>query len=54
MHVLVHEADIQDQEGGKLLCTPLQGRFPRLKLIWVESAYKKGGLVEWVKAQFGS
>lgn len=53
MHVLVHEADIQDQEGGKLLLVPLQGRFPRLKLIWVDSAYKKGDFIEWVKAQFG-
>jgi putative transposase len=53
MHVLVHEADIQDHEGGKLLLVPLQGRFPRLKLIWVDSAYKKGDFVEWVKAQFG-
>ena len=53
MHVLVHTADIQDHEGGKLLLAPLQGRFPRLKLIWVDSAYKKGDFVEWVKAQFG-
>ena len=53
MQVLVHEADLQDHEGGKLLLVPLQGRFPRLKLIWVDSAYKKGDFVEWVKAQFG-
>ena len=53
MHVLVHEADLQDHEGGKLLLVPLQGRFPRLKLIWVDSAYKKGDFVEWVKAEFG-
>ena len=38
MHVLVHAADLQDHEGGKLLLVPLQGRFPRLKLIWAESA----------------
>ena len=53
MHVLVHEADIQDHEGGKLLLVPLKRRFPRLKLIWADSAYKKGDFVEWVKAQFG-
>lgn len=53
MQVLVHAADIQDHEGGKLLLVPLQGRFPRLKRIWVDSAYKKGDFVEWVKAQFG-
>ena len=53
MHVLVHEANIQDHEGGKLLLAPLKGRFPRLKLIWADSAYKKGDFVEWVKAQCG-
>jgi putative transposase len=53
MHVLVHEANIQDHEGGKLLLAPLKGRFLRLKRIWADSAYKKGDFVEWVKAQFG-
>ena len=43
LQVLVHEADIQDYAGGKLLLEPLGGCFPRLKLIWVDSAYKKGG-----------
>jgi putative transposase len=47
LQVLVHAAHIQDQEGGKLLLAPLQGRFPRLKLIWVDSAYKQGDFVEW-------
>ena len=53
LHVLVHEADIQDHAGGKLLLEPLGGCFPRLKLIWVDSAYKKGGFIEWVKETFG-
>ena len=53
MHVLVHAADLQDHEGGKLLLAPLKPRFPRLKLIWADSAYKKGDFVEWVKAQLG-
>src|SRR5262249_41027203 len=53
MPVLVHEADLQDHEGGKRLLALLPGRFPRLKLIWADSAYKKGDCVEWVKAQFG-
>jgi hypothetical protein len=51
--VLVHEAGILDHEGGKGLLKPLKGCFPRLKLIWVDSAYKKGGFVEWVKETFG-
>ena len=53
LQVLVHEASIQDYNGGRLLLTPLQGCFPRLKLIWADSSYKKGGFVEWVKATLG-
>jgi len=53
LHVLVHEAGLQDHEGGKPLLKPLKGCFPRLKLIWVDSAYKKGGFIEWVKETFG-
>jgi transposase len=43
VHVLVHEANLQDHHGGKLLLEALSGSLPRLKLIWAESAYKKGG-----------
>jgi putative transposase len=53
LHVLVHEANIQDYHGGKLLLAPLQGCFPRLELIWADSGYKKGGFCEWVKATLG-
>jgi putative transposase len=53
MQVLVHEANVQDYDGGKWLLAPLKGLFPRLKLIWADSAYEKGGFVEWVKAQLG-
>jgi putative transposase len=53
MQVLVHEASLQDHNGGKLLLAPLKGNVPRLKLIWADSAYNKGGFVEWVKATLG-
>jgi len=53
LHVLVHEANIQDARGGKLLLAPLKGIFPRLKLIWADSGYKKEGFCEWVQAQLG-
>ena len=32
--VVVHAADIQDRDGAKLVLSKLQGRFPRLRLIW--------------------
>jgi putative transposase len=51
--VLVHEANIQDDRGGKRLLAPLKGTFPRLELIWADSGYKKEGFGEWVKATLG-
>jgi putative transposase len=51
--VLVHEADIQDEQGAKLLLAPLTGTFPRLQLIWAASRYKCSGLPDWVKAELG-
>ncbi len=53
LQVLVHEANIQDYRGGKRLLSPLKGAFPRLKLIWADSGYKKEGFGEWVKAALG-
>ena len=53
LHVLVHEANIQDYRGGRLLLAPLKGCFPRLELIWADSGYKKEGFCEWVKAELG-
>jgi transposase len=49
----VHEASLQDHNGGKDLLAPLKGRFSRLKLIWADSGYKKGGFVEWVELTLG-
>jgi transposase len=53
LHMLVHEANIQDYRGGKFLLAPLKGVFPRLKLMWADSGYKKEGFCEWVKAELG-
>jgi Transposase DDE domain len=46
LNVLVHEANIQDYRGGRLLLAPLKEAFPRLKLIWADSSYKKEGFGE--------
>jgi hypothetical protein len=53
LRVMVHEGNIQDYNGGKLLLEPLADCFARLKLIWADSAYNKGGFVAWVKETFG-
>jgi putative transposase len=52
MEVKVTGADDSDLAGGKQLLQPLQGRFPRLKLIWGDSHYG-GKLREWVKEHLG-
>ena len=51
--MLVHEADIQDEQGGKLLLAPLKGVFPRLQLIWADSRYKCSAFPAWVQAELG-
>jgi putative transposase len=53
LQVLVHEANIQDEQGGKLLLAPLKGVFPRLQLIWADSRYKCVDFPAWVKAELG-
>jgi putative transposase len=50
--LVVHPADIQDRDGGKLVLEKLGARFPRLKKIWADGAYA-GKLVDWAK-EFGS
>ena len=45
--VVVHAADIQDQDGAKLVFRKLKGKFPRLKLIWADGGYA-GKLIDWV------
>ena len=50
--VAVHAADIQDRDGAKLVLSKLQGRFPRLRLIWADGAYA-GRLVDWAFALGG-
>jgi len=50
--VIVHNADVQDREGAKLVIEQLRYRFPRLKKILADGGYT-GGLIEWVLKCFG-
>ena len=47
--VVVHAANIQESEGAKLVLGKALGRFPRLKLIWVDQGYK-AHFVAWAEA----
>lgn len=46
--VIVHSAAIQGRAGARLLFEKIQGKFPRLTLVWANGAYS-GQLIEWVK-----
>jgi putative transposase len=51
--VVVHPADIQDQDGAKEVLKRAQARFPRLKKIWADSAYARNHLPVWAVAACG-
>lgn len=53
MSLVIHSADIQDQDGAKLVIQKLENRFKRLKVIFADSAYKRSGLPDWVMRLFG-
>lgn len=47
----VHEAGLHDQVGAKRLLGGLAGLFPRLTLVWADSAYR--GLRVWLRETLG-
>jgi transposase len=52
LNVVVHAADIQDRDGGKLVLAGVKEAFPTLRHLWVDSAYR-GKFVDWVKEMLG-
>jgi putative transposase len=48
--VVVQAANIQDQQGAKAVLRKAKQRFPRLKLIWADSAYGRDELPLWALA----
>lgn len=51
--VVVHRADVQDQDGAKLVFERLRHGFRRLKVVFGDTAYGRSGLPAWVTATFG-
>ena len=51
--VVVHAADWQDQDGAEWVLDKLGGQFQRIKVIFGDVAYGRGGLPGWVKDTFG-
>jgi len=52
LRVLVHPANVQDRDGGRLLLAGLADRFPRLRQLWADGAYQ-GPFAEWVTQTLG-
>lgn len=50
--VIVHNANIQDRDGAKLVLKELQYKFPRLKKILADGGYR-GELIEWTLLVLG-
>ena len=50
--LVVHPANIQDRDGGKLLMKRLGRRFGRLKLIFADGGYA-GRFVDWTAGWYG-
>ena len=50
--MVVHAADIQDRDGGRLVLEKVGRRFCRLKRIWADGGYA-GTFVDWVRQTFG-
>jgi putative transposase len=51
--VVVHRADVQDQDGARLVLSQMRRGFGRLKILFADSAYGRCGLPEWVRTTFG-
>jgi len=48
LSVVVHAANIQDQEGAKFVLQGIKDIYETLKVIFGDSAYKRCGLPDWV------
>ena len=52
LNVVVHPANIQDREGGKLVLDGIKQRYPKLEKVWADQGYT-GGFLKWAHEQPG-
>ena len=50
--VAVHEANIADRDGAKLLLEKVGDRLPRMEKVWADRGYN-GKIGEWIKERLG-
>lgn len=53
LSVVVHRADIQDNDGACMTLLKCHDKLPGLKVIFGDSAYKRSGLPEFIKSTLG-
>ncbi len=51
LKVKVHEAGLSDKAGAKMVLEGLSSRFPRMRKVWADYAYR--GLKEWMRTTLG-
>jgi len=49
---VVHEANIADRDGAKLLLAKISEGLPRMEKVWADRAYN-GKIGEWIKERLG-
>ena len=52
LKVVVHPADMQDREGGKLVLDGVKQTYPILEKVWADQGYT-GGFLKWAKDSAG-
>jgi hypothetical protein len=50
--VTVTGAQRSDQEGGRMMLSPLKEKFPKMELLWGDSHYG-GTMITWLKIHLG-
>lgn len=53
MGIVVHNANINDRSGAKLLLERVRGKYPRLKKVLVDQGYTGVDLANWIFSSFG-
>ncbi len=48
----VHEANVADRDGARLLLGKVEEELPRMRLVWADRGYN-GSLKEWMKERLG-
>ncbi len=50
--VAVHEANVADRDGARLLLGKVEEELPRMRLVWADRGYN-GALKEWMRERLG-